>query len=1224
MGVVYEALDRERGERVALKTLRFQDPAAIYRFKNEFRKLADVTHPNLVALHELVSDESRLFFTMELVDGVSFIEWVRGYTATDAFASTMMGANEQQADAPGRRIATPRPNATFDEERLRSSLGQLVSGIGALHAAGKLHRDIKPSNVLVTKEGRVVVLDFGLVREIEATATRDGTEEMIAGTAEYMSPEQASAMALTEATDWYSVGVMLFEALTGELPFSGARIKVLMDKQQFDAARPSSLVPNVPRDLDDLCGKLLARDPAQRPRLREILRCLGVEATIAPGHPITTVPTAQQPLVGREPQLALLHAQYQRIVDGKPTTVLVHGRSGMGKTALLRRFVDELTHDDNVVILAGRCHERESVPYKALDSLVDALSRYLRKLPRVEAAALIPRDVHTLARVFPVLRRAEVVSASPRRSTETPDPHELRRRAVGALREMLARLADRKLVVLWIDDLQWGDVDSSIVLGELVRPPSAAPLLVLVSYRSDDDAAGPSLTALRRAAAEDVSEIEIGPLAMDDARRLAETLLNGDQKLLEHVEAVSKESGGSPFFVAELVLYLQSGAALRSSLAGSTIRLEKVIEERLERLPASARRILDVVAVAGRPIAREIAVRAADVPSDEERNAIALLRSGFLIRTLHGSDGDRLEAYHDRIRETVIGLLDEEATKHCHTQLAASIEASRTPDPEALATHYKGAEMLDRAGEWAMFAGDRARDALAFDRAATWYAAALEWRPVEGANGREARRNLAEALANAGRGPEAARAYLAACKGAGAAEALELTRRAAEQFLMSGHIDDGIATIRDVLRAINIPFPETARRALLSLIVRQVRLALRGFKFKERDASQISPEILTRIDACWSIAGGLAIVDNIRGRDFQKRQVLLALDAGEPYRATRALATEIIGSAVGGGRNEKYTARIAALAEAKAARVEQPHARAFVTLMIGMSSVLEGKWAKALDYCSRADAALRDDCTGVGWELANAQLFSLWAICQLGRFDELARRLPRLIEEATQKGDLYLVTSLRIGRTNAHWLFLDDAEAATENVERAMRQWSHASIHLQHFHADAARTQIDLYSGRPQLALERMVTRWPAFKGAYFFRIQSIYLEALMLRAKAGLACGGPALSDVARCIRLMRRENMAWCNPIADLLDAALKRTRGQQDVSELLRAAANGFDECSMQVWAAVARHRLGQLVGGSDGATLIDDALALLRSEGVRAPTRVVDFYAPGFAFEKLLTA
>src|SRR5207249_3157196 len=124
-------------------------------------------------------------------------------------------------------------------ERLRSALAQLATGLVALHSAGKLHRDLKPSNVVVTPEGRPVILDFGIAADMVAGEDPLRTaEDGIWGTAEYMSPEQGRGEA-SAASDWYAMGCMLYEALTGRLPFAGAALRVLLEKAQQDPPDPS-------------------------------------------------------------------------------------------------------------------------------------------------------------------------------------------------------------------------------------------------------------------------------------------------------------------------------------------------------------------------------------------------------------------------------------------------------------------------------------------------------------------------------------------------------------------------------------------------------------------------------------------------------------------------------------------------------------------------------------------------------------------------------------------------------------------------------------------------------------------------------------------------------------------------------------------------------------------------------------------------------------------------
>ena len=247
MGTVYEVLDAERRIHVALKTLRRADPKSLTRFKREFRAVSGLEHPNVVSLGELLESHGRWFFTMELVHGRDFLSYVT-----------------QESSA--------------DDTRLRGALRQLAQGLDALHGRGLVHRDLKPSNVLVTPEGRAVVMDFGLVAELGVH--RQSTEAHAVGTAAYMAPEQARGEQVTIMADWYSVGVMLYEALTGRLPFDGPSISLLMDKLQYEPAPPRAHVPGVAPDLDALCVSLLRLDPALRPAPREILRRLGLDAPV--------------------------------------------------------------------------------------------------------------------------------------------------------------------------------------------------------------------------------------------------------------------------------------------------------------------------------------------------------------------------------------------------------------------------------------------------------------------------------------------------------------------------------------------------------------------------------------------------------------------------------------------------------------------------------------------------------------------------------------------------------------------------------------------------------------------------------------------------------------------------------------------------------------------------------------------------------------------------------
>lgn len=687
MGVVYQAFDRKRQEMIALKTLQRVDASAVYRLKQEFRALAEVTHPNLVGLYELSSTGQQCFIAMELIDGEHFLSYIRAgaravsYQTLDYIQPTQLELGTGAA-AIQSASGTPCALSPHQNDRLRATLRQLAHGVSALHAHGKLHRDIKPSNVMVTREGRVVLLDFGLVAEMDWEGVHQSTQQHVTGTIAYMAPEQAASESQSRASDWYSVGVMLFEALTGRLPFTGTPLQVLVAKQQLEPPVPAEVVPGVPDDLNDLCVALLHISPEARPEGHEVLRRLGETPSGIDKPPgLRSVPTQSSTFVGRESHSAELFGAFQAMRKGRAVVVRLHGRSGAGKSMLAQHFLDDLQRGGKAVVLSGKCYERESVPYKALDSLIDALSRYLRQLPTHEVQVLLPREVHLLARVFPVLQRVAAVVDAPGRMAEIVDPHELRRRAFAALRELLARLGDHKPLVLFIDDLQWGDLDGATQLAELLRPPEAPALMLLACYRSEDAETSPCLEILHRAldkagAALEQRQLSVDPLGHEEACELAMALLGRrDSASRAQAETIARESGGNPFFVHVLVQCAASSVEVAEAPAAGSLILDDVLWARIQTLPEEPRRLLEVIAVSGQPL-RRIEARQATGLSTDEHAALAILRSGRLVRSSGSADQEDVETYHDRIRETILSHLPADVVKDIHHRIATVLQSS--------------------------------------------------------------------------------------------------------------------------------------------------------------------------------------------------------------------------------------------------------------------------------------------------------------------------------------------------------------------------------------------------------------------------------------------------------------------------------------------------------------------------------------------------------------------
>jgi hypothetical protein len=1190
MGVVYEAIDEDRGTHVALKTLSAMAPGALRRFKQEYRSLADLTHDNFVTLYELMATDDTWFFTMELVDGVNFLQYVWGDSGPPV--------------GPGL--------AAEVEQRLRAALRQLAIGVEALHAAQLLHLDLKPTNVLVEPAGRVVILDFGLVQPLEAP--RDARlDDEIAGTPLYISPEQVLGDRAVAASDWYAIGVILFEALTGGAPFRGNPIAVMMARTLGPAPAASELRDDLPADLVALCSALMAQDPARRAGGRDVLACCADAQ-----RPLRASGTHRisAPLVGRDVEREALYRMCEVDTPAAPRCVFVEGGSGVGKTALVNDLLIRLEADD-ALVLRGRCYERESVPFKGFDAVIDALCRVLDTLPGPQQAALLDEDIHHTARIFSVLRDLEILGSIRQPPAEPLDPQDLRLRAFVGLKRLLRRLAGQRRIVIFLDDLQWADADSAHLVRELVTAPDPAPILVVGSYRDDEAQYSPFLHELRapsRAGAPGFRDhtLALAPLSPRDAEQLARVCLGPDCDA-DRVSAIAREAGGVPFFIEAVARY---GAATEP--AGPALpSLDRLIDMRLAEMPLAARRLLHVVAIAARPMEQDLALAAAELAGHEQA-VVAQLRSARLVRTRGVRGTDLVEPYHDRIRQTLAASLAPELRIDVHRRLATVLEASQRAPAEALAFHLHGAGELRRAAEQAERAARQAVTALAFERAAELFDNALRWGDAMPEKTREIQIERAQALFNAGRCGDAAAIYLAAADGAAAGQRRELRRRAAESFLYGGHVDEGIRVARALLDEVGLTFPRSQRHALLGIAVQLTYLRVRGVEPNRRPGPEPTAAALFDIDLCWSLGKGLGNVLPLEGTYFMVVALARALRLGEPMRIGRSLA--FVGGAVHSQSaiGERYLER----AERLGREIADPYLAGLPLVMRGLTHVSHtAQWRPAIALVDRGLELLRATSTGISWELTLGTGIVFKALEALGDLHEIHRRAVIWRRESEERGD-------RFGQVMASQFevlaFIGRGEiaAAREQDRRVIGMWSTHGYTAQHFYSLILRVYCELYEDRQDAAWQVFHDELPRLEAVYYekipiARVPIYYLRACLQidRARTHVRDREPLLRAAERLGQRLAKEQRVDGPAHATLIAASVAAARGDRGRAlALLDQSWLAYRRADMLLMAACVERRIGELAG--DRARIASGD-AECRRLGATDPARLADAYAPRVA-------
>ena len=669
-GVVYEARHVKQQNRVALKTLptgtdgQEVNADRLHKFRKEFRTLSEINHPNLVGMQTLEFDGTQWFFTMDLVKGTDFLSYVR-------------------------------PKDWLDEKHLRASIKQLAAGIMALHDKGIVHRDLKPSNVLVEPNGRVVILDFGLVAQLQQHPDMTATKSaMFAGTPRYAAPEQMFGQR-SEASDWYAMGVMLYEALTGAPPFPGRNpMEVLQQKQNEDPPTLSGR-DDIPNDLATLADTLLRREPSQRATTSHIAQELKLDlestkhpsagSTDSEGVEIEAFPDEEIELIGREEQLSQLEAAKQQLlVTRNPVVCWITGLSGEGKSALAEKFLAPLRRGKEMLVLSGRCYDRESVPFKVIDSIIESLIRFLGSSFGKHYQSKLPSEIGFLAKLFPLLNRVEAIKETPLPDVARLEPENIRARAFYAFRELLTSIALQTPIVIHIDDLQWGDSDSTQVLIDLMTASDKPAIMLLGNYRSDEFDSSPFLQNWKQSASisliqTETFEVNVAPLSKEQCLELIVSRTGADSGAIsDQIEQLITSSGGNPYLFEQLMAGIDS-----TTSCFVPVPIEDIIADRLHRLPSAAANLLDIIAVSGQSISVEEAGKTVGL-TPTELGVMTHMRSEQLVRLIGSRDDLFVETYHDKIRESVLAGMSDEKRRGLHLELAEAIETKEGLNAEEL------------------------------------------------------------------------------------------------------------------------------------------------------------------------------------------------------------------------------------------------------------------------------------------------------------------------------------------------------------------------------------------------------------------------------------------------------------------------------------------------------------------------------------------------------------
>jgi serine/threonine protein kinase/Tfp pilus assembly protein PilF len=673
MGSVYGALRRQIGDLVAIKVLKIDenlDPTDLKRFQLEAATAASIKHQNIISIHDFGLLEDIAYLVMECLEGPPLSQEIRKYK-------------------------------TLSPERSLCIFKQVSAAVAAAHKQGVVHRDLKPSNIIFQHAGceddLIKVVDFGIAKLIRNPKEEKLTAANIAiGTPEYMSPEQSMGQRLDERSDIYSLGIVLYEMLTGNVPFYNPVPSAILLQHALDPPRaPSRLNPNIPPEIDAVVLKALEKNPEKRYQsalemaTEFELSCrsaaLANRNLSAPAgeqdvgqsraedertHTVSLTKRAPLPFnpgfanapkitkmvkkerepvrfsfdrfIGREVELKRLKERFEQARSGRGRVSFIIGDAGCGKTELANQFQRALGAG-TALFLAARFYEfsGDNSPFRPY---LDCLFSFTRNFPKRKTGEWTDEVEQLPAKIRPVLD--EVDSLIDLSSMQGPSAKEQSKyRAFELLTEVFVIIAELTPVVLFLDDIHWADALSLEFLAYLARNTEENRMFVLCTLRGQellDETQSIKIWLRQISLYSNFDQIKLALLSDKEVNALIHSIF-GNIKISEGViHRLYETAQGNPLYLGEILRQLiQEQKIVWSGDRWQCADIEEIdlpgsvldlVELHLKRLNDEMLDVFTRAAVVGEKFSLKLLSRITDIPKDALMDIIDVGLREFIIK----------------------------------------------------------------------------------------------------------------------------------------------------------------------------------------------------------------------------------------------------------------------------------------------------------------------------------------------------------------------------------------------------------------------------------------------------------------------------------------------------------------------------------------------------------------------------------------------------------------